>query len=95
MSQSHKDKPAAEPRRKSRRELIDEAIEEAMRPYLRILPPAALATMREILEEANATHPVALEALDALEAGQEVDHSGTRVRGDQDDGEQGGTEGVA
>jgi hypothetical protein len=81
----------------SRRDrIVAESIEEAMRPYLGVLPEEALTSMRDILEEAMETHPVALEALDAIEARPAVDRSGTRVRRDgseDDDGEAGGLEG--
>jgi hypothetical protein len=82
------------PVKQTREQFVAETIEEAMRPYLGVLPPHALATMRDILEDAMATHPVALEALDAIDAEQEqkVDRSGTRVR---DGGEGGDDEGSA
>ncbi len=66
---------------RSRREIIEATIEEAMRPYLGVLPPEGLQTMRDILEDAMTTHPVALEALDQL-AAQPPDRSGTRPKGD-------------
>jgi hypothetical protein len=92
MSTSRKDSPAtpAERRPMTRREkIVADAIEEAMRPYLGVLPEEGLATMRDILEEAMATHPVALDALAKMEADPATDRSHTRVKGD------GGTEGGA
>jgi len=88
MSVSRKESP--ERRLMSERErIVAESIEDAMRPYLGVLPEEALATMRDILEDTMATHPVALEALAALEARPLDDRSGTRVREnsrDEDDG---------
>jgi hypothetical protein len=79
----------------SRDELIAKAIEDAMRPYLAVLPPYALKSMRDALEEALTTHPVAVEALDEMMEQAAKDGSGTRARGDaphdpHDDDEDGG-----
>ncbi len=68
------------PAKQSREQIVADTIEDAMRPYLGVLPPHALATMRDILEDTMATHPVALEALDVMDEPQPVDESGTRVR---------------
>lgn len=75
-----------DPPKRTREQIVAASIEDAMRPYLGVLPAHALATMREILEDTMATHPVALEALDELDKPM-PDQSGTRVR---DDGESGG-----
>jgi hypothetical protein len=76
------------PEKPTREQIVAETIEEAMLPYLGVLPAHALATMRDILEDTMSTHPVALEALDAMDAPQPVGRSGTRVR-DDGDGERG------
>jgi hypothetical protein len=79
------------PTKQTREQIIAESIEDAMRPYLGVLPPEALQTMRDILEDTMATHPVATQALDEL-VGQPVpDRSGTRVREENggQDGDQG------
>jgi hypothetical protein len=79
--------------------IVEETIRLAMEPYIGVLPPAGLQSMRDALEDALTTHPVALEALAALEKRPTVDRSGTRRRDDgEDDGEDedsGGEEGVA
>jgi hypothetical protein len=95
MSPSRREPPKPNTENMRRRKMIDEAIARAMAPYIGVLPEAALATMREVLEESLATHPVAEAALDALEAQPEVGSSGTRVRGDKDDGEEGEGSGQA
>ena len=69
-----------------------------MRPYLGVLPPEGLATMREILEETMATHPVALDALAEMEGAQPRDRSGTRAKdgeGEEESGEKGGEGGAS
>lgn len=71
---------------KSRAEIIEELIEETMRPYLDVLPPDGLKSMRDALEDALTTHPVALDALDAMEKQAPEDRSGTRVRGEDPQG---------
>lgn len=96
MNPSRKDSPDAESHPANRRaRVVAEYVEEALRPYVGIAPEETLAIMREILEETMATHPVALRALDALEANQPVDQSGTRIRGDAGDDDDGDKEGVA
>jgi hypothetical protein len=78
----------AEPdEKRTRRQLIDEAIEDAMRPYAGVLPASGLQIMRDILEDALATHPVAVEALDEMTGGKSPGQSGTRTKG-EDDGEE-------
>jgi hypothetical protein len=69
---------------RSRAEIIAQTIEDAMRPYLHVLPPEGLKSMRDALEDALTTHPAALEALAAMEEQLPVDRSGTRPRGDGD-----------
>jgi hypothetical protein len=86
MKKQTNDAPASEAP-KSRRQIIEEAIEKAMLPYLRVLPPEGLRIMREQLEDALMTHPVALDALDAATGPKVPDRSGTRPR--RDDGDQG------
>jgi|HubBroStandDraft_6_1064221.scaffolds.fasta_scaffold289296_2 hypothetical protein len=75
--------------------IVEEAIERAMRPYVGVLPPSGLQSMRDALVDALTTHPVALEALAALKEQAPQGGSGTRRRDDKDDGESGGQEGVA
>jgi hypothetical protein len=87
MAAKRKKKPKPKPQ--SREQIVAETIEEAMAPYLGVLPKEALETMRDILEEAMATHPVALAALDALDAQAAPDRSGTRARDHDDDGPEG------
>ena len=84
-----KRKKNPKPKPQSRRQIVDETIAEAMAPYLGVLPKEALETMRDILEEAMATHPVALEALAALEAEAAPDRSGTRAKEREDGGPEG------
>jgi len=72
---------------KTRAEIIAETIDDAMRPYLGVLPPEGLKSMRDALEDALTTHPVAVEALDAIEQQAPRDRSGTRVRGEDPRGE--------
>ena len=43
--------------------IVEATIEQAMRPYLGVLPPAALQTMRELLVDALTTHPDAVAAV--------------------------------
>jgi hypothetical protein len=62
--------------------MIEEMIEEAMRPYLKVLPPEGLKSMRDAIEDALTTHPVGVEALDAMERQAPQQRSGTRVRGE-------------
>lgn len=70
--------------------IVEDTIERAMRPYLGVLPPEGLKTMREILEDTLTTHPVALEALTEMRGEPVVDKSGTRPRREgEDDGEGG------
>ena len=92
MKKPRKDEGQKPPKKQTREEIIAETIEDAMRPYLGVLPEHALRTMRDILEDTMTTHPVALEALDALDPSQPVDESHTRPREDKsgdggDDGE--------
>jgi hypothetical protein len=75
--------------------IVEETIQRAMRPYLGVLPPAALRTMRDALVDALTTHPVAVEATAALRAQAEADGSGTRVRDGARDGEGSGETGAA
>jgi hypothetical protein len=70
--------------------IVEETIREAMRPYLGVLPPEGLKSMRDALVDALTTHPDALEALEAIKQGPPVGRSGTRPRGEDDDGEDGG-----
>jgi hypothetical protein len=89
MKTSPKAAEKTPPVKQSREQFVAETIEDAMRPYLGVLPAHALATMREILEDTMATHPVALEALDAMDAPPVVTTSGTQLRdgeGDDDEG---------
>jgi hypothetical protein len=98
MSTSRQDPPEPSAESTRRRKIIDETIAKAMRPYIGKLPASALKTMRDVLEDTLTTHHVAVEALDALEERPSVGGSGTRVRGaddDDDQGEPGGREGVA
>jgi hypothetical protein len=67
---------------KTRAEMIEKTIEDAMRPYLGVLPPEGLKSMRDALEDALTTHPVAVEAFDAMERQAPKQRSGTRVRGE-------------
>jgi len=92
MSAHRKQAKKTRPAKQSREQIVAETIEDAMRPYLGVLPDYALKTMRDILEETMATHPVAVEALDEMEKeAAVVDKSGTRVRdGGDDDGGAGG-----
>jgi hypothetical protein len=69
---------------KPRAEIIAETIDHALGPYLGVLPPEALQSMRDVLEDALATHPAATEALDALRGRQPMVGSGTRARGEND-----------
>lgn len=95
MKPDRKQAKKTPPAKRSREQIVADTIEDAMRPYLGVLPDYALATMREILEETLATHPVAVEALDDLEKeAAAVDKSGTRVR-DGGDGDGEGTGGTA
>jgi hypothetical protein len=71
---------------KTRAEMIEEMIEEAMRPYLKVLPPEGLKSMRDAIEDALTTHPVGVEALDAMERQAPQQRSGTRVRGEDPQG---------
>jgi hypothetical protein len=101
MSKIHRDiaAPKADAAPRSRHEILEETIEEAMRPYVGVLPPEGLKTMRDILEDALTTHPVALEALAELEGQPAADRSGTRPRDpgaeDDHDGGETGTKGGA
>jgi hypothetical protein len=72
-----KTKPAAP---KTRAEVIEATIQDAMRPYLGVMPPEGLKTMRDILEDALTTHPVATEALDDIEKQAAEEASGTRTK---------------
>jgi hypothetical protein len=82
---SKKTEPKEQP---TRRQVIDAAIEDAMRPYLGVLPPSGLKTMRDILEDALTTHHVAVEAIDELVGGKAPGQSGTREKHEApDDGE--------
>jgi len=65
--------------------IIEDAIERAMRPYLGVLPPEGLKTMRDILEDTLTTHPVAVEALAEMRGEPVVDKSGTRPRREDDE----------
>jgi hypothetical protein len=98
MSKKHKAPPKPPPTMTPRERIIAEAIEDAMRPYLGVLPPEGLATMRSILEETMATHPVVLDALAEMEGAPPRDRSGTRVKdgeGADDGGEKGGEGGAS
>lgn len=75
--------------------IVEATIQRAMRPYLGVLPPAALQTMRDTLVEALTMHPVAVEAVDALRKRAAADGSGTRVRDGALEQEDGGEKGVA
>jgi hypothetical protein len=68
------------PEKQTREQIVAELVEDAMRPYLAVLPPHALQTMRDILEDALTTHPVATSAIDEMLAAPVPDQSGTRVR---------------
>lgn len=74
---------------------VEATIQRAMRPYLGVLPPAGLQTMRDALVEALTTHPVAVEATEALRKQAVAAGSGTRVRDGATDGEDGGETGAA
>jgi hypothetical protein len=81
---THSAKDGAEASRKTRAQIVEETIERAMRPYVGVLPPSGLRTMRDILEDALTTHPEALAALDELEAEPTENRSGQRRRSDED-----------
>jgi hypothetical protein len=92
MSTPRKAAKKTPPAKRSRAQIVNQTIEDTMRPYVGVLPDYALASMRAILEDTLATHPVALEALDDMEREAAVaDGSGTRVRDGEgsDDGEGG------
>ena len=72
--------------------ILAKAVEDAMRPYLDILPASGLETMRDILVDALTTHPVAVDALAEIRRNEPPSGgSGTRVR--RDDGDDGDEEG--
>jgi hypothetical protein len=73
-------KPALPPLPADLDPVLVKAIEDAMRPYLGVLPASGLATMQDILIDALTTHPVAVEALAELKEQDPTGASGTRVR---------------
>jgi hypothetical protein len=77
------------PPRKPRAQIIEEAIDRAVRPYAGILPPEGLRIMRERVADTLATHPEALAALAAMEAAPAADQSGKRPRGEGGSGDEG------
>jgi hypothetical protein len=92
MSTPRKASKKTPPAKRTRQQMVNDTIEDAMRPYLGVLPDHALKTMRDILEDTMATHPVAVEAFDEMEREAAVaDGSGTRVRdGGNDSDDEGG-----
>lgn len=63
--------------------LLEAQIERAMAPYQRMLPPGALAEMRELVSDFLATHPAAVRLMARLRPPPTVDVSGP-VEGQDD-----------
>jgi hypothetical protein len=63
--------------------LLEAQIERAMAPYVGMVPPKALAEMREFVSDFLATHPVAVRLMARLRPPPTVDVSGPL--GDQED----------
>lgn len=61
---------------------IEAQIEESLKPYLGITPPAVLAAMRASLEAALTTHPVAVGLINQLRERAAPHVSGDAVAGD-------------
>jgi hypothetical protein len=75
--------------------IVEEVIQQAMLPYLGVLPPSGLESMRYALVDALTTHPDAIDALRAMREQPAADGSGTRVRDGNGGGETGGEGGAA
>jgi hypothetical protein len=75
---------------------IEAQIESSLRPYLGIAPPALLLAMRESLETALTTHPVAVGLLKQLRDRAAPQKSGDEPREgvDVEDEKSGGQEGT-
>ena len=57
--------------------LVAAEVERALSPYVGLVPPDVLQTMREVLEDALTTHPVAMKLLDHLRERVAQEVSGT------------------
>ncbi len=57
--------------------IVEAEVERAISPYVGLLPPEVLKTMREVLEDALTTHPVAMKLIDHLRERVAPDASGT------------------
>jgi hypothetical protein len=66
-------KPAKDP-------LVEAELERALQRYVGLVPPAMLETMRDILEDALTSHPVAVKLLDHLRERPAEDASGPRPK---------------
>lgn len=60
--------------------IVEAQIERSVSRYAALVPPEMLATMREILEDALTTHPVAVKLVDNLRERAAPDMSGTVVK---------------
>jgi hypothetical protein len=83
---SDKTANAAQVARRVADPLVEAKIQRALKPYLGVAPPSLLQTMRETLEDALTTHPVAVGLLDRARKRPEPDRSGDVPKGGGHDG---------
>jgi hypothetical protein len=57
--------------------IVEAQIERSLSRYAGLVPPEMMATMREVLEDALTTHPVAVKLVDHLRERVAPDTSGT------------------
>jgi hypothetical protein len=77
---SKNDPPAPDSPKPAQDPLVEAEIQRALAPYVALLSPDALAIMRDVLEDALTTHPVAVKLLDHIRERPEQDTSGVVVK---------------
>ena len=65
--------------------IVEAQIERSLSRYAGLVTPEMMATLREVLEDALTTHPVALKLVDSLRERPAPDASGTVPKPDADD----------